>query len=325
MDDNLRKTLVRGYYFNEAMAFYQQYYRPLVETYPPARETLKDPGRHEDRPPIWVPLVFHCTTEDYIEGILEDGALTKTKGVVCFTEVPIGELDRMKFRKSPDKEQVAIGFPRRYLEQLGLASVLYLKHNLSLQRAWEQIESKKDCEDILSAVKVLEPFVDKRGDVSAFQEVRTSEPVDMAKAVWVLTTHRDNKSGGLIIPGIDNFIRTHGKISRSFWHRTHQMDVLTEGQFTKASRNEHGEITDFEWRGEYYWQKLAIETKELNVTLPAHTREIIFEFTSREKQAGFEGPWRFIDIAKIILNILRAAGEKIEQILPYRLIDNLGA
>jgi hypothetical protein len=325
MDEHLLRTLVRGYYFNEAMAFYQQYYRPLVETYPPARETLKDTSRHEDRPPTWVPLVFHCTTEDHIEGIFNDGALTSEKGVVCFTEVPIGELDRMKFRKSPDKHQVAIGFPRRYLERLGLASVLYLKHNPGLQRAWEQIESKKDCEDIVSAMDVLEPFVDKEGDVSPFQEVRVPGSVDMAQAVWVLTTHRDSKNGDLIIPGIEDFIKTHGKLSRSFWHRTHQMGVLTEGQFTKASKNEDGEITDFEWRGEYYWQKLAHEAKKLSVTLPAHTREIIFEFTSREKQDGFEGPWRFIDIAKIILNILRAAGEKIEPILPYRLIDDLGA
>ena len=325
MDETLRKTLVRGYYFNEAMAFYQQYYRPLVETYPPARENLKDPGRHEDRPPTWVPLVFHCTTEDYIEGILNDGVLKDKKGVVCFTEVPIGELDRMKFRKNPEKHQVAIGFPRRYLEGLGLAPVLYLKHNPTLQRAWEQIESNKDCEGIVSSVNILQPFIDKEGDVSAFQEVRTPGSVDMAQAVWILTTHRDSKNGDLIIPGMDSFITTHGKLSRSFWHRTHQMDVLTEGQFTKASTNERGEITDFEWRGEYYWQKLAHEAKELNVALPGHPRNIIFEFTSREKQAEFEGPWRFIDIAKIILNILRAAGEKIEQILPYRLIDNLGA
>ena len=101
------------------------------------------------------------------------------------------------------------------------------------------------------------------------------------------------------------------------------MDVLSEAQFTKASKNEHGEITDFDWRGEYYWQKLAHEAKELSVTLPAHTREINFEFTSREN--GFEGPWRFIEVAEIILNILRAAGQTIEQILPYSLIDNLGA
>ena len=71
--------------------------------------------------------------------------------------------------------------------------------------------------------------------------------------------------------------------------------------------------------------EVGYEAKKLSVTLPAHTREIIFDFTSREKLDGFEGPWRFIDIAKIILNILRAAGEEIEQILPYRLIDNLGA
>ena len=44
---------------------------------------LKDTGRHEDRPPTWVPLVFHCTTEDHIEGIFNDGTLTSEKGVVA--------------------------------------------------------------------------------------------------------------------------------------------------------------------------------------------------------------------------------------------------
>ena len=60
-------------------------------------------------------------------------------------------------------------------------------------------------------MKVIEPFVDKKGDVSAFQEVRTSKAVEISKAVWVLTTHRDSKSGDPIIPGIDSFIRTYGK------------------------------------------------------------------------------------------------------------------
>lgn len=60
MGKHLLKTLVRGYYFNEALAFYQQYYRPLIETYPPAREALQDTSRHEDPPPPWVPHVFDC-------------------------------------------------------------------------------------------------------------------------------------------------------------------------------------------------------------------------------------------------------------------------
>ena len=116
----VRKTLIRSFYFAEAMAVYERYYQPLVETYGPAREELTDPGRQEDRPPTWVPLVFHCTTEHNIGQIFRDGVLQPSKnGAVAFAEIPIGELDRMKYRHH-DKQQVAVGFPRRYIESLGL-------------------------------------------------------------------------------------------------------------------------------------------------------------------------------------------------------------
>jgi hypothetical protein len=93
---------------------YEQYYRPLISTYAPARHELTDPGRHEDRPPTWVPLVFHCTTEDCIAQIFADGILKPGKrGTVSFTEIPIGELDRMKYRKR-GAEQVATQQPTNY-------------------------------------------------------------------------------------------------------------------------------------------------------------------------------------------------------------------
>jgi hypothetical protein len=37
LDPIFRKTLIRHYYFAEAMAVYELYYQPLVETYQPAR------------------------------------------------------------------------------------------------------------------------------------------------------------------------------------------------------------------------------------------------------------------------------------------------
>jgi hypothetical protein len=68
-----RRTLIRNFYFAEALAVYEQYYRPLVSIYGPAQKELIDPGRHEDRPPTWVPLVFHCTPEEHIEDIFASG------------------------------------------------------------------------------------------------------------------------------------------------------------------------------------------------------------------------------------------------------------
>jgi hypothetical protein len=118
IDSILRKWLIRSYYFAEAMAVYGRYCQPLVATYGPAQKKLTDPGCHEDRPPTWVPLVFHCTTEDDIKQIFKDGTLRPGKnGTVSFTEIPIGELDRMKYRHR-EANQVAIGFPRRYIESL---------------------------------------------------------------------------------------------------------------------------------------------------------------------------------------------------------------
>jgi hypothetical protein len=60
----VHKTLIRSFYFAEAMAVYERYYQPLIATYRPAREELIDPGRHEDRPPTWVPLVFQALSRN---------------------------------------------------------------------------------------------------------------------------------------------------------------------------------------------------------------------------------------------------------------------
>jgi hypothetical protein len=126
IDAILRKTLIRNFYFAEALAVYERFYRPLISTYAPARKELADRGRHDDRPPTWVPLVFHCTTEDHLKQIFAEGILKPgSGGTVSFTEIPIGELDRMKYRHH-DAEQVAIGFPRRYIQSLGLTPVWYL-------------------------------------------------------------------------------------------------------------------------------------------------------------------------------------------------------
>jgi|HubBroStandDraft_5_1064220.scaffolds.fasta_scaffold95437_2 hypothetical protein len=314
----LRRTLIRYYYFNEALAIYQQYYRPLVETYGRAQSEHKDRGRQEDRPLTWVPLVFHCTREDKIEAILTEGVLRPNeRGVVSFTEIPIGELDRMKIRHH-GKQQVAIGFPRQYIQSLGLAPVWYLKHNTEIQTALNVF--KKSAPE---AFATLAPFIDEQKDVAAFLEVRTTKPVPIDQAVWILTTNRNHQTGELSIPGIDDFKRKHGPISRSYWHRSHQMGILTEGQFTKVSRTQDSKIEDFQTIGEHYWRKLDKESKELLVTYPVRKEKIIFDFTNREKQAEYEGPWRFIDIAKLIEELLHEAGVNVKSALSYRMIEKL--
>jgi hypothetical protein len=310
----LRKTLIRNFYFAEALAVYERFYSPLISSYAPARRELTDPGRKEDRPPTLVPLVFHCTTADRIQQIFADGALKPGKrGTVSFTEIPIGELDRMKYRHH-GADQVAIGFPRRYVESLGLTPVWYLKHNSAISNV---LASLKSCDQ--RGYAKLAPFVDEKGDVSPFQEVRTTSAVDINEAVWILTTKRN---GGLHVPGIEQFEAKYGQISKSYWHRSHQLGILSEWQYTKLTRDKHGVPQKFAFIGEHYWRQRVTEQKELNVRLPLHNKELIFETTRSNEYASFR-PSRFIDVARYIAKVLVNAGESLEDALPYRVITGI--
>jgi hypothetical protein len=313
IDPIFRKTLIRNYYYAEGMAVYEAYYLPLVETHEPARKELVDSGRHEDRPPTWVPFVFHCTTEDHIKEIFRQGALLPGKnGAVSFTEIPIGELDRMKYRHH-SAAQIAIAFPRRYIQSLGLASVLYLKHNPAVRDALKANKSEYE--------KVA-PFVDETGDVASFQEVRTTTPVQMEQAVWLLTTIIDGEDRPMV-PDIDKFKAKYGRISQSFWHRSHQMGILGEWQFTKLAKDRRDVPVRFEFMGEHYWRKETTVKKELSVTLPVQKKKITFKMTDSAKHGAYTGPWRFIDVARSIARVLADTGEGLDRLLPYRLIQNI--
>jgi hypothetical protein len=263
--------------------------------------------------------VFHCTTEDHVKEIFAEGTLKPGKGgTVSFTEIPIGELDRMKYRHRGAK-QVAIGFPRGYVQSLGLTPVWYLKHNPTILQALAVLKTSDP-----KGYKALLPFIDENDDVAPFQEVRTTSPVKIEKAVWILTTNRDDDLLP-VIPDIDKFQAKHGRISKSYWHRSHQMEILSEWQFTRSKKNERGMLEEFQCFGEHYWRQEVTKEKELRVVLPAHQRKILFEVTQLEEHAGFEGPWRFIDVARSIVKALLVAGENIEDILPYRLIKDVAS
>ncbi len=270
MDPIVRQSLVRRFYFSEALAVYENFYKPLVSTYRPASKKLVEPGRLEDRPPTWVPLVFHCTTLQKAREIFKEGMLTPSEGgTVSFTEIPIGELDRMKYRHR-EQEQIAIGFPRRYIESIGLTPVLYLKHNPLLRELVEELRR-----DNAEKYESLRPFLDTKGDVSAFQEVRTKGAVEVKEAVWLLTTKKDSKTLRLTIPDVKIFEDKFGKIPKSYWHRSHQLGVLAEWQFISWKTKEASLPRDYEFIGEHYWRQDVLQRKELNVTLPAHEKKII--------------------------------------------------
>jgi hypothetical protein len=84
------------------------------------------------------------------------------RGTVSFTEIPIGELDRMKYRHH-GKDQVAIGFPRKYIESLGLTPVWYLKHNPEIRQLLEMMKEQNP-----ASYAKMSAFIDTNDDVSPF-------------------------------------------------------------------------------------------------------------------------------------------------------------
>jgi hypothetical protein len=317
MDTGLLKFLVRSYYFAEAMAFYELYYRPLISTYKPAREKLRDPGRKTDRPPTWVPIVFHCTNLDRAAQIFESGFLEPGKnGYISFTEIPIGELDRMKWRKAAE-DQIAIGFPRRFIESIGFAPVLYLKHHPLLGNALKEMNS-----DIRDA---LIPFVEPDDDVAPFQEIRTRTRVPIVQAIWILSTKLKDEPPRPEVPGLDIFKKKYGKIAQSYWHATHQLGLLHEWQFTQTIRNQQGELTQFQFIGEHYWRQEVLKERNIKITLPKHERDLIFTATNLKAHSEYQGPWTFIDVAGLISRLIAEQGNPMDELLKYRLIKDVNA
>lgn len=317
MDDLLLKYLVRSYYFAEAMTFYELYYDPLVSTYEPARTRLQDPGRQEDRPPTWVPIVFHCTTLELAPQIFESGFLKPgVNGTVSFTEIPIGELDRMKWRKGA-APQIAIGFPRRFIETLEFAPVLYLKHHPTLKKLLEKLSPSSRAQ--------LTPFVDLDDDVAPFQEIRTTSPVAVEEAIWILTTFRQGDPPRPTIPSVEKFKEKYGPIAQSYWHRTHQLGLLHEWQYTRSTRNTNGELTEFRFIGEHYWKQQVVGERKVTISLPTHKRNLLVPTINRDLHSQYEGPWNFIDVAKLICGLITECGKSLTETLRYRLIKDIEA
>ena len=91
----------------------------------------------------------------------------------------------------------------------------------------------------------------------------------MAEAVWILTT---SPAPGLTVPGLEEFQAEHGHIARSYWHRSHQMDMLSEWQFTKLTKSKAGVYQAFQFLGEHYWRDKVTERRELKSIFPCTRR-----------------------------------------------------
>lgn len=333
------KHLIREYYFSEAMALYKLYYDPLINFY---EKAAKSENRKSDRDLTWVPLVFHCTDFEGFKGIVEEGFIGNKKQdsnkepYVSFTELPIIELDRMKIRKR-NREQIAIGFPRRVLENYNFSSVLYLNHNKPLKEILRMLLEDPDILDCLNkkcqkdVKKELKPFVELEDDLGALGEIRIKEPMPIQEAVWLLTTKREekNKKQKLIIPDIESFEQKYGSIAKSYWHRSHQEGILGEYQFVHIPK-ETEPLTKFETKGEHYWKQHVFEQGVYNLNLPVgktkESAQVKFTLANKNNSEFFEGPYNFIDIAKIIYDLLvkHEGKEKVlDDYLKYRLIDNI--
>jgi hypothetical protein len=79
----------------------------------------------------------------------------------------------------------------------------------------------------------------------------------------------------------------------------------------------------FRFAGEYYWRQMVTEQKTLKIRLPLHHKEVVFDVTNLEEHSAFEGPWRFIDVARFIAKVLLEAGESLEDTLRYSLVSTL--
>ena len=294
------------------MAFYESYYSPVGISCPAGKPSEAE--RELDAHPLsWVPLVFHCSDSEAFAKIVKTGAIKPRKGCVSLTEMSILELDRMKERRKGEI-QVAIGFPRSFIQQLGFAPVLATKHHPELKR----IMSKHP-----KIAKALHPYV-ADDDLSAFHEIRTTSPIPIEEAVWVLRSGESDKMGSLFDNGLDTFSSKYGMISTSKWHRTHQLELLGEWQFLKFKRDANNAVTDFDFQGEHYWKSGCFTTVEKTISMPVGD-DWPYQFRrAKPEHSEWEGPYRFFDVATRLRKVIRELyPAEAEDLLKYALIQSL--
>ena len=208
------EELHRRFRFYEALALYDAYYERAADL----NDKYEILGDALDM--AWVPLVFHCTYFEKLEGIFEDGELRPRDGksYVALTELPVVELTRFRSLR-PKPFEIAIGFPRALLESKGLFQPAYLKH------ATQEIKD--------SFKKAPPGYVELEDDLGAMHEVRVPCAVSIDDAVWVLTSKR--KEGGKSVrhPG--------AQASPCCWHRNIILAPQPSGRNDSGARLSEGD------------------------------------------------------------------------------------
>ena len=274
--------LLKKYRFYEALAIYDLYY-----------ERTADAVRHryeqrlalaDDRPIAWVPLIFHGTTFEALSGIIQEGSLRPAggKSYVCFTELPIDNLDRLR-TLGPRVSEVAIGFPRPVLESAGLYQPAYLKHSPPEVKA--------------AFARLPDGYVELEDDLGALHEVRVPEPVNISEAVWLLSSERNEVTKSLDHPLLKTCQETLG-MALSFWHPTHQREMIQEHVYRQVTRDTEERLETFASRGVHYAMEDAPRV-ERRVILPAG-RSPLLAFPTLPHSNGWDGPFTKYEMASFL-------------------------
>ena len=295
------KKCLRLFRFYEALALYELYYRKLDDSL--GRQS--EPVFIEDRPITWVPLVFHGTNLKALTRILGDGQIRPSKCSQCvsLTELPITELSRLRSLGSRVSE-VAIGFPRVVLEAKGLFQPAYLKHTSDI---------------VKEAFRNLpKGYVEIDQDLGALHEVRVPGSIPLDDAVWILCSVRDEESKKVNDPVLLQ-CQERG-IALSYWHPTHQQEMVQEPTFRKEYRDENGHLFSFESCGESYLPPslkhefvavVGADSREIErmVILPdGNPFNLRFPSTAhmaKKTSVGWAGPYTKIDMAQFFINEIR--------------------
>jgi hypothetical protein len=312
--ERLLWQLQRLYYFAEAMAFYEVYYSPVLESTADEklRYAVNNPLRAKDQPLTWVPIIWHATSLEKFEKIVQSGEI---KGPVSLTELPIGEIDRIRLRMKTN-DQMAIGFPRRFLESKGIAPVIYTKHSSALSEVIDKYPE---------VAKALDYLLERKDDTASFLEIRTKQNLSISNAVWFLTPHTKDPNGvdRLWLPGLEAFQEKWGRISLSLWDRQSLLSVLHGWQFLEQRRDSDGTLEEAVFVGQKWWARHSYKQETYKVTMPAGRHaKILFDVHKDELPFRHEGPLRYIDIARRFKRLLREVEGGAPK-LPYAIIPDL--
>lgn len=274
----LSKLLLRY----EAFALYDLYFTQINEFL--SNTAVNTAAPLNTRPLIWTPILFHCTNREHLSEIFKSGKIKTSKNdCISFTEIQIDQLDRMRLRKQ-EKDAVAIGFTRSYLETKGLFQPAYLKH------------SDRTIKSEFSNLR--KGYCETDDDLGAFHEMRVPCELQIADAVWILFSSRSKRTKE---PGNAELRRICETltVATSYWDRSHQEGIIKEPLYRRVTYDKFKKIKKLEFQGEFYLRLNSIPPVTKRVTFPAG-KSYNFTFPTNEIPFGWAGPYTNYECAEWI-------------------------